>query len=427
MGDETDLQLRFGADTAGVASGVAAVKGEVESLNPVVEHLEEQFKNVAERVVEAFAVREIAEFASHLLEIGEQLERTAAMTGLSVEGVQTLGFALEHTGGSADAAGGLITRFERQVEQAAGGSGRAYEAFQKLGVSLHDIQTLPIDDLIQKTAEGFRGVSDAVERAALATAVGGRGFADLLPVFLESANGLEEYKARLTELNDNLSGNTVRALAQTKGGFVDLGRAFEGAGVQALLLFKNEIDAVTADLAAAVVVVGEGIEKFGELQTVVGEGVVLAFGRLREVAEVVAAGLSAAAQAVAARWQEVGRIIRDVATGSFSDIATAEAVAQGQIDQLNRNLNAGLTISAGKYKDLKTAADAARESIINAYKGGKESGDGPPAAPASGAAARTTTRTSPWPWPTSRPTRRSPSSGSSSRRTCTRSWPPSTW
>src|SRR4051812_39005748 len=95
-----DISVQFGASTAGVASGVGEVKHHISDLSSEVEKAEELFKYLGERMLEVFALHEITEYVSKVTELGEQIERISAMTGLSSESVQTLGFALQRTGGS---------------------------------------------------------------------------------------------------------------------------------------------------------------------------------------------------------------------------------------------------------------------------------------------------------------------------------------
>ncbi len=328
-----DVSIQFGANTAGVAAGAQEVKHHISDLSSEVDKAEELFKYLGERMLEVFALHEITEYVSKVTELGEQIERISAMTGLSSESVQTLGFALQRTGGSAEEVGSMVTRLEANIQNAVSGTGRAYEAFEKLGVSLDDLKHASIDDLLQKTAAGFRNLNDAVERSAVARDIGGRGFAQMLPALLESADGLEAYHEKLVALNDDLSEKTVKALSETKGELVDLGRAVQGAGVQGFLTFKGAIDGVITDFTAAAVVIGQFLGYLRELQVVAGEDVVIAVARMIDAVESFAARAKFAADDVMIRWKEMGAIITEVATLNWSKIADVQAEADAQLKE----------------------------------------------------------------------------------------------
>src|ERR1700733_5145004 len=138
MSDDNNVEVQFGSNTAGFDSGAENVKETLDDVGKNVEQAEELFKYLGERMAEVFALHEIIDFPERISEIGEKIERMAAMTGLSAESIQTLSFAMERTGGDAEGAGMMMTRLERNIEAAAAGTGPAYEAFHRLGVSLDE-------------------------------------------------------------------------------------------------------------------------------------------------------------------------------------------------------------------------------------------------------------------------------------------------
>ena len=363
-----DVNISFGADIAGLISGTQQVKESINEVNEQVEKAEELFKYLGERMLEVFALHEIADFVEKTSEIGENIERIGAMTGLSVEKIQTLQYAMKSTGGSAEEAGLLITRFERNVATAASGSGTAYEAFQKLGVSLGELKTLSIDQLLERTAEGFKNVADPVERAALASEVGSRGFAQLLPAILANKDGIGGFHDRLTELNDDLSDRTVQALSETHRNLTDLSTAASGAGVQAMLTFKGAIDGLLQDVTAAIVDIGKFIGFMRELQVVVGVDLIKVFGRFRQAIEDTGAEAVLVGEKVIIRWKEVGAIISEVATLHWSEIGSLQQEANTEIAEATKKATTALKNYQKEYDDLSTSATKAAGAILAADK-----------------------------------------------------------
>src|SRR5690349_2978949 len=97
-----DVSVQSGAQTAELVSGVTQVKDKLGILSGKGEELTESFREIGDMLIEAFAVKEVAEFTRELSELGEQLERVSQMTGLSTDAVLEFQFAMKAGGGDAE-------------------------------------------------------------------------------------------------------------------------------------------------------------------------------------------------------------------------------------------------------------------------------------------------------------------------------------
>jgi len=138
---DSDVSVRFGANIEGVIAGVNDVKAQIESLAGSAASIRSTFAGVGTAIAELFAIDQIAGYADRMSDLGEQAIRVSSMLGMSVEEVQKLGFAAKMTGGDADGMAMGLMRLERNMAEAQSGSGKAYEAFQNLGISLNDLKT----------------------------------------------------------------------------------------------------------------------------------------------------------------------------------------------------------------------------------------------------------------------------------------------
>jgi lambda family phage tail tape measure protein len=114
-------------------------------------------------------------FARNAAMAADSVVDLSAATDISVAKIIELRNALQQSGGDAENAGRFITEFYKSIEEAAGGSDKAQQAFGKVGVSLQELATLSADQLFEQTLQGLAGIEDPATRAALAIQMFGKG------------------------------------------------------------------------------------------------------------------------------------------------------------------------------------------------------------------------------------------------------------
>jgi hypothetical protein len=216
MADDT-VSVKFGASTSDLESGVDTVKSKLGEIASVV--------------AGAFAVDKIAEFVSSLAKTGEEIEHLSQLTGFATDTIQAMQFAIQLAGGDSEAAGQSLARFERNVFDAANGSGTAFEAFQKLGISLDMLQHASPEELLRRTLDGLNNVSDAATRNAISIAIGGRSFAQFTASLHGGSAALDSAKIKLQETNDLMDGELVKSFADLDRETITMEHAFHGLGV----------------------------------------------------------------------------------------------------------------------------------------------------------------------------------------------------
>jgi cell division protein ZapA (FtsZ GTPase activity inhibitor) len=80
-----DVEIKFGTESAGVTTGVRQVANQLDQLLGPIKSLQSAFNAVRDTIVAAFAVREIEEFVEHVTAMNAELERSAAMLGVTVK------------------------------------------------------------------------------------------------------------------------------------------------------------------------------------------------------------------------------------------------------------------------------------------------------------------------------------------------------
>lgn len=131
---------------------------------------------------------------------GEELQRVAAISGVSVEKLSLLRMVAEQNETSAES---LTTGFrflQRAQAEAVKGSDEQIAAFKRIGISVQDLKKLSTEDLFRRVVEGIRGVgSDALRTSTILTLLGRSG-ADLAPLLRIGVAAMDEGIARAKQL-----------------------------------------------------------------------------------------------------------------------------------------------------------------------------------------------------------------------------------
>lgn len=144
-------------------------------------------------------------------EAGDAIDENSHKLGLSYEAYQSWDYVLSQTGASIESLKGGMTRLNTAVDEAASGNQNAIDKFARLGISLEDLAGKSREDIFALTVEGLQGVTDAGERAAIATELLGRGAAEMGGLLATSAEETAALKQQAIDLGLILSDEAVAA------------------------------------------------------------------------------------------------------------------------------------------------------------------------------------------------------------------------
>ncbi|HPM40802.1 MAG TPA: hypothetical protein PLY45_00005, partial [bacterium] len=170
-------------------------------------------------------------------EAADRLAKLSKATGMSVESIQTLGFAFEQSGGTADQFQSAVGEFATKLGQARNGAGRMAAMLKKIDPALLSTMKKATD-----TGDAFRAVFAGIaraktdsERMALATAAFGQSAA--IPI----VNLAKEGEEGLAKLEDEMrrmgitTGDEVKAAEAFVDAWNAVGRSFNALKNKALL------------------------------------------------------------------------------------------------------------------------------------------------------------------------------------------------
>lgn len=120
------------------------------------------------------------------MKAGDEQAKLARQLGITNEELATLQRAAEFAGMSSSQLTTNMQRLNRSLGEAMQGTGQAGEAFQQLGLDVHDLQQMGADEQMAAIASAMQGLGSRAEQAAVSAQIFGRSGQEML-VFLDDA------------------------------------------------------------------------------------------------------------------------------------------------------------------------------------------------------------------------------------------------
>lgn len=296
--------------------------------------------NRAATAVSAFA----AVGAQRLASVGDQLDKTAARTGVNVRSLSQLKFAAEQTGSGLETLEKGFFGLSRSVYDAQRGSVEAVDAFDRLGLSTDQLSMLSAEQQLLAVGDALSKVEDSTIRGALAQKLLGRSGRQLLPMFAAGADGLAKLRQEADDLGITLTETETQLGARLTDAMNRGKRATEALSIRFAATFVPALEK-SANLVAAIAAgSGEWVGFTVKL------GVALIAAAVAIKAVTVATQAYTRAQAIALAFTGKAGWVK-LAAG-----AAAAAVALGTVNYLLSDSTEGL-------KQTTAATDAATAAI----------------------------------------------------------------
>jgi hypothetical protein len=219
-----EIIARFGLsfNTAPLVAGQAAIGGAVSSL-----------RTLGALLVGGVVVTGIRNFIREIITMGDDLGKTSKQLGISITQLQRLQFAADRSGVDTKAFRTSVIRLQRSMVDLEDKSSTAVRAFDRLGLSLKDLQNddgglKDAEQVIPLLADRFNGLESQTERVAVAQQLLGRAGARMLPFFDEGAEGIQKLFRRFDQLAPAIGGDFTKAAEDAQDAITDLDLATTG-------------------------------------------------------------------------------------------------------------------------------------------------------------------------------------------------------
>lgn len=208
-------------------------------------------------------------------EYAKEIKKLSSVTGQSAESLQEFDYAAEMIGVSSDRIRDSLKETTNKMQEAATGTGDAYEAYNKLGVEITDVdgQLRSAEDVFYDTIDALGQMKNQTERDAIAMDLMSESAQELNPLIEIGSDGLKQYAQEAHSMGYVLDNEALTALTEVDDAYQRLQKSQEGA--------KNQLSAEFAPYLT------EFYEKITKLikdggQALKDSGIVDSFGMLLE-------------------------------------------------------------------------------------------------------------------------------------------------
>lgn len=176
------------------------------------------------------AVGGMVAFATHSAKAADEIDKMSQKLGLSREAYQEWDYVLSQAGVDINSMETGMKTLTNKIDDAKNGSESATEMFNKLGISMTDLQTKSREDIFEQVITGFQNMEDSTSRAALANDLFGKSGQNLTPLFNETAKATEGLIKKSHELGMIMSDEAIDAGVSLTDTMDTLKRSFEAVG-----------------------------------------------------------------------------------------------------------------------------------------------------------------------------------------------------
>ncbi len=158
----------------------------------------------------------------------DEIDKVSQKLGLSREAYQEWDYVLSQAGVEITSMQTGLKTLTNKLDDAKNGSSSATAMFEKLGLSMSDLQNMSREDAFNSVITAMQGMEDSTERAALANDLFGKSGQELTALFNTSAEATENLKNKAHELGMVMSDEAVTAGVNFTDAMDTLKRSGEG-------------------------------------------------------------------------------------------------------------------------------------------------------------------------------------------------------
>jgi len=147
------------------------------------------------------AVTFAAHFADDLAKSNLELDHLKEKTGVSIEALAGLRQEFRQLGADPDSSNKALTKMDNAFEKAKSGDKAALGAFGKLGIKPEELRSIgTATELLARLSRGMAETEAQEKRTSAATAIFGKGGADMIPVLLALGGNFDAATAKLAAM-----------------------------------------------------------------------------------------------------------------------------------------------------------------------------------------------------------------------------------
>lgn len=207
----------------------------------------------------------------------DDLLTLASVTGTTTDSVQELNYMADLTDVSFDRIKDSLKETTNKMQEAATGTGDAYEAYKQLGVEITnaDDSLRSAQDVFYDTIDALGDMKNQTERDALAMDLMSESAQELNPLIEIGSEKMQEYAQEAHDMGYVLDNDALKALQGVDDAYSRLQKTQEGVKNQLAVEFAPYLEEFYGDVTSGIKYIGDVLQQ---------SGLVDAFGMLLETA-----------------------------------------------------------------------------------------------------------------------------------------------
>lgn len=207
----------------------------------------------------------------------DDLLTLASVTGMTTDSVQELNYMADLTDVSMDRIKDSLKETTNKMQEAAAGTGDAYDAYQRLGVEITnaDGSLRSAQDVFYDTIDALGNMKNKAERDALAMDLMSESAQELNPIIELGGDKLREYAQEAHDMGYVLDNDALKSLQAVDDAYSRLQNTQEGVKNQLAVEFAPYLEEFYGDLTSGIKTICSTLQQ---------SGLVDAFGMLLETA-----------------------------------------------------------------------------------------------------------------------------------------------
>ena len=193
-----------GTIVANLTAGTAAFEAGIGKAKGILGGFASDWKNLGDIAIGtqigSFIGNMVSDFQSAVkatFELADAHAKLADRLGVSMQALQGLQHAGDLAGVSADEMERNLQKLSKQLGDAMRGEGDLAKALDRMGLSAGELIAMPLDQAMQKIANGIAAINDPALRASLAVDLFGKSGQKMLNMLAEGGDGLTKARAEI--------------------------------------------------------------------------------------------------------------------------------------------------------------------------------------------------------------------------------------
>jgi hypothetical protein len=195
----------------------------------------------------------------------DEMAKKASRLGITSQSLKALSYSAELAGASADVMNDVIKTLQKNMGDAAMGTGEAAASLKVLGLDVDKLAGMDADEQFKTISEAISKIENPALQAALAAKIFGEGSQQVMDVIRGGNDALEENEQRLKHLQGTIDKTDETAVADMHDAWTDVQKAIEGLWEQLSVLLAPALEMIGNILAEVIAWVTRSVEWFRRL------------------------------------------------------------------------------------------------------------------------------------------------------------------